>query len=117
MEWSDDIVKDLISAYYEKRILWDPSHNDYNHNRLKAKVWEELSKTFNCSVKDLKDKVKNLRTTFHRVRRKNWKKISSGSEPEWKFFSALAFLTEIDLLREGLSTEAEEISDPVSFFY
>lgn len=40
MEWSDDKLKDLITAYYKQRVFWDLSDRGYKNKRLKPKVWE-----------------------------------------------------------------------------
>jgi O-phosphoseryl-tRNA(Cys) synthetase len=48
------------------------------------KLWEELDTKFECSVKEAKEKVKNLSTTFHRYRKK---KSGSAKGDQWVHFS------------------------------
>lgn len=37
MEWTDEIILDLIEAYRRKELLWNPSNPLY-HNNLKKKM-------------------------------------------------------------------------------
>ncbi|XP_063859776.1 uncharacterized protein LOC135105194 [Scylla paramamosain] len=104
--WDINTVKKVIEEYRERRVLWDLCDPAYKDNKKKVKIWEDLAKVFNCDVKEIKDKVKNLRTTFHKYRKK---KSGSATSEQWIHYNSLTFLLEVDAPKKGLSTE-EDIS-------
>jgi hypothetical protein len=82
----------LIEEYREKSILWDLRDPNCKDNWKKLKLWEESATKFECSVKEAKEKVKNLRTAFHRYRMKS----GSAKGDQWVHFPSLSFLLEDD---------------------
>ncbi|XP_023718202.1 uncharacterized protein LOC111870286 [Cryptotermes secundus] len=108
MIWDSHKVKCLIEEYREKSILWDLRHPNYKDNRKKVKLWEDLATKFQCSVKEVKEKVKNLRTTFHRYKKKN---RGSAKGDQWVHFPSLSFLLEVDAPKRELSTEEDIVSE------
>lgn len=102
MYWDQEKTKCLIEDYRESRVLWDLCYSSYKDNRKKFKVWKELSKKYECSIKDLKDKIKNLRTTFHRKRKQ---KSGSGRTEPWVYFESLTFLLDVDVPKQSVSTD------------
>nr|CAI5852499.1 unnamed protein product [Callosobruchus analis] len=102
MYWDQEKTKCLIEDYRESRVLWDLCDSSYKDNRKNFKVWEELSKKYECSIKDLKDKIINLRTTFHRKRKQ---KSGSGRTEPWMYFQSLTFLLDVDVPKQSVPTE------------
>jgi hypothetical protein len=62
-------------------------------------------------VKEVKENVKNLRTTFHRYRKK---KSGSAKGDQWVHFPSLSFLLEVDAPKRGLSTDEDIVSEVCS---
>jgi hypothetical protein len=83
MTWDTEKVKYRIEEYREKSILWDLWDSNYKENRKKLMLWEELAMKFECSLKEVKEKVKIVRTIFHRYRKKSGPpKVVSGCTSE-----------------------------------
>ncbi|XP_012223812.2 uncharacterized protein [Linepithema humile] len=100
MNWDTNKTKSLIEEYRKRRILWDLRDPNYKNNRKKIKLWEELALKFDCSIKEIKSKVKNLRTTFHRYRKR---RIRSDQSDQWVHFVSLRFLLNVNTLRKEIS--------------
>lgn len=98
ISWDTEKIKCLIEDYRERRPLWDLRDPHYKDKKQKLSLWEELSSKYEISVRDLKEKLKNLRTTFHRNRRKK-----SGT---WPHMDSLSFILEVDDPQQ--STYAED---------
>ena len=110
--WDINTVKKVIEEYRERRVLWNLCDPAYKDNKKKVKIWEDLAKVFNCDVKEIKDKVKNLRTTFHKYRKK---KSGSATNEQWIHYNSLTFLLEVDAPKKGLSTEEDLISQVCTY--
>ncbi|KAG8338555.1 hypothetical protein J6590_000225 [Homalodisca vitripennis] len=76
------------------------------HRSYRARGLKPLAIKYDCSVTDLKKKVKNLRSAFHR-KHKRITKPKSGSSPKkekWFAYNLLSFLLDVDIPRETFST-------------
>ncbi|KAG8314594.1 hypothetical protein J6590_089520 [Homalodisca vitripennis] len=85
----------------------------YKDRNIKCDKLKELAIKYDCSVTDLKKKIKNLRSAFHREH-KRITKPKSGSSPKkekWFAYNLLKFLLDVDIPRETFSTaENSEVS-------
>ncbi|XP_063369264.1 uncharacterized protein LOC134657629 [Cydia amplana] len=88
-----EIVKqtwiDFVKSYTEARLLWDPKHENRNNKGLRAEAHERLLAEYqkiyeNASLADMKNKLANMRTTFHRERKKVLDSIQKGDECVYK---------------------------------
>ncbi|XP_061723533.1 uncharacterized protein LOC133529751 [Cydia pomonella] len=76
---------EFVESYIEARLLWDPKHENRNNKGLRAEAYEKLLEEYNkiyenASLADMKNKLANMRTTFHRERRKVLDSIQNGNE-------------------------------------
>ena len=70
MEWSEDLVLQLIEAYRERPVLWDVGHKLFKIKTKRNDVWEELATIFNTDRYEEKKKINSLLASFRRERRK-----------------------------------------------
>lgn len=56
MEWPDSKSLQLIRLYREKRVLWDPSDENYKNIKKKAHGWEEIATEMDMDVITVKKK-------------------------------------------------------------
>ncbi|XP_063541993.1 uncharacterized protein LOC134750686 [Cydia strobilella] len=80
---------DFVKSYIEARLLWDPKHENRNNKGLRAEAYEKLLEEYqniyeNASLEDMKHKLANMRTTFHRERKKVLDSIQNGNECVYK---------------------------------
>lgn len=102
MEWTNVTTGELIEMYHNSPELWNNKLEIYKDNKLKLDRLTEIASTFHCSIKNVKDKIKNLRTAFHRERKRLAQKkngSSTSKSKKWMFYNQLIFLSSIDTLR------------------
>ncbi|XP_063629640.1 uncharacterized protein LOC134801046 [Cydia splendana] len=80
---------DFVESYMEARLLWDPKHENKNNKGLRADAYDKLLEEYqrideNASLGDMKNKLANMRTTFHRERKKVLDSIQNGNECVYK---------------------------------
>ncbi|KAG8180972.1 hypothetical protein JTE90_024720 [Oedothorax gibbosus] len=91
-KWSNnEVVLQLINAYKNKPILWNPTHPHYNCPQLKKKAWGKLAKNFNVSEKTVQNKMSNLRNTLKQnmIRRED---LGPTYKITWFAYKAMLFL-------------------------
>lgn len=120
MEWSNEKTILLIEDYHNSPELWNNKINEYKDIRVKNDKLKQLADKYNCTVSEIKKKIKNLRSAFHRERKKLLSK-KSGSSPnkrgKWFAYELLSFLIDVDIPKPTLSTAGSEEEDfEVSFF-
>jgi hypothetical protein len=105
MEWSEDLVLQLIEAYRDRPVLWDVRHECFKIKSKRNDVWEELATLFNTNRYEVKKKVNSLLASFRRERRKVIC-TSSGigtdevSQSKWFAFKSLLFLMDKSKLKQ-----------------
>ncbi|KAG8323548.1 hypothetical protein J6590_001260 [Homalodisca vitripennis] len=106
MGWSNQKTTLFIEDYHNTPELWDNRSVFYKDRNIKCDKLKQLAINYNCSVTDLKKKVKKLRSAFHREH-KRITKPKSGSSPKkekWFGYNLLTFLLDVDIPRETFST-------------
>lgn len=66
MEWSEDLVLQLIEAYRARPVLWDVGHKFFKIKTKINDVWEELATIFNTGIYEVKKKINSLLASFRR---------------------------------------------------
>ncbi|KAG8241688.1 hypothetical protein J6590_081422 [Homalodisca vitripennis] len=105
MEWSNQKTTLFIEDYHNTPELWDNRSAFYKDRNIKCDKLKQLAIKYDCSVTDLKKKVKYLRSAFHREH-KRITKPKSGSSPKkekWFAYNLLTFLLDVDIPRETFS--------------
>lgn len=60
-EWTEEETKELILLYEENEFLWKTNHPDYRNREKKDRMFNELSKSFKSTAKEVQRKLHNLR--------------------------------------------------------
>ncbi|XP_076033987.1 uncharacterized protein LOC143020923 isoform X2 [Oratosquilla oratoria] len=95
MEWSLESTIKFIEDYRNAPELWKASSLDYKNIKLKGNTLRALATKYNCRISDIKKKIKNLRSAFHRERKKVLRMRSNGGKGKvWFGYSLLTFLDE-----------------------
>ncbi|KAK9880862.1 hypothetical protein WA026_013187 [Henosepilachna vigintioctopunctata] len=94
MEWSIDKTLAFIEDYHNSPELWNNKTPVYKDIKLRNDKLAQLSGKYDCTLMELKKKIKNLRSAFHRERKKLQEK-KSGSSPskkgKWFAYELLSF--------------------------
>ncbi|KAE8284787.1 hypothetical protein D5F01_LYC16222 [Larimichthys crocea] len=101
--WTEEKERELITFFSKHSCLWNHKSESYKNRQLRWKTLERLRVLLSShpppvrfSVEDIKNKFKNLRTTFQRQYKmvKASKQCRSEDEfiPQWKHYHQLMFL-------------------------
>lgn len=106
MEWSNEKTVQFIEDYRNAPELWNVTLREYKNNKQKMDTFKRLANQYECSVDEVKKKIKNLRSAFHRERKRLQK--GSGASPVkgkvWFGYDLLTFLLDTDVPRQTIST-------------
>lgn len=104
MEWNIEKTALFIEDYHNSPELWN-NKSSFKDNKLKNDKLKQLASKNDCSVLKIKKKIKNLRTAFHRERKKLQKLKKSDSSPKKKNgLPMMNFLLDVDVPRKTIST-------------
>lgn len=111
MEWSDDVVIELIRQYEDHPVLWNPRHNFYKLNNRKLGAWKEIAEVFYVNVGEVKRKMASLLASYRRERQKMIRKscvtnnTDSTSESTWFAYKAFSFLNQVYRPKSATNTD------------
>ncbi|XP_015247221.1 PREDICTED: uncharacterized protein LOC107095584 [Cyprinodon variegatus] len=97
--WTEEKETTLIAFFSKNSFLWNHKSEGYKNRELRWKTLERLRVQLSSqpppvpfTVEDIKNKFKNLRTTFQR----QYKMVQASGEglfiPQWKHYQQLMFL-------------------------
>ncbi|XP_034402768.1 uncharacterized protein LOC117740455 [Cyclopterus lumpus] len=101
--WTEEKERALIAFFSMHGCLWNHKSESYKNRQLRWKTLEHLTillsthpPTVPLSVEDVKNKFKNLRTTFQRqykmVKASEVCRSDDVFVPQWKYYEQLMFL-------------------------
>ncbi|XP_076613426.1 uncharacterized protein LOC143337649 [Chaetodon auriga] len=101
--WTEEKERALIAFFSKHSCLWNHKSESYKNRQLRWKTLEHLRILLSAhpppvrfTVEDIKNKFKNLRTTFQRqYKMVKASKVSSSEDlfvPQWKHYQQLMFL-------------------------
>ncbi|XP_035040908.2 uncharacterized protein LOC118125933 [Hippoglossus stenolepis] len=101
--WTEEKEKTLICFFSKHSCLWNHRSESYKSRKLRWRTLEQLRVILSTlpppnpfTVEDIKNKFKNLRTTFRRqyklVRASKVCRLDHVFEPQWKHYQQLMFL-------------------------
>lgn len=103
--WSNKLISELEL----RPCLWKKENEFYKNKYTRAAATDELAQMVIATADEVKDKIRNLRTTFFQNLKKTKKNGSAGGvQPKWDYFNALSFLS-------GEEAAAGRIDTIVSF--
>ncbi|KAJ8951164.1 hypothetical protein NQ318_021608 [Aromia moschata] len=68
MEWSEDKALQLINAYRQQNLLWDPRHKNHFEKNMKEDAWREISAEIGMSAEHCRKKMLSLLSGYRRER-------------------------------------------------
>ncbi|KAK3849385.1 hypothetical protein Pcinc_043862 [Petrolisthes cinctipes] len=96
MEWSRDLVLQLVDVYRANPMLWDPTNPSYKDRNKKCDAWKAIGAKLNVDRLEAMKKIDTLTAQFRRELRKMKDKSGSGSDEvykgNWFAFNSLTFL-------------------------
>jgi len=100
---------DFIEEYRKYTILWRSSDKNYKNREERRSALQELGEKYSLDSKSILNKIKSLRSYFHREHSKVLKKKSGSSADKiyrWSWFASkhMLFILQGDEAREGKDT-------------
>lgn len=77
-EWNRESSIQLIELYEERPVLWNPNNNNYHMKTLKYDAWKEIADKVKRNLKDVKQKMTSLLSSFRREKLKIKKGMGTG---------------------------------------
>ena len=108
-DWSNEKkTLDFIEEYRKYTVLWRSSDKNYK-NREERSALEELGEKYSLDSKSILNKIKSLRSYFHREHSKVLKKKSGSPADEmyrsnWFAYRHTLFIVQGDEGRDGKDT-------------
>ena len=108
-EWSNEKTLEFIEEYRKYIVLWRSSDKKYKNREERRSALQELGEKFSLDSKSILNKIKSLRSYFHRERSKELKKKSGSSAEEiytssWFAYKHMFFILQGDEARDGKDT-------------
>lgn len=89
MEWSAEKTIEFCNDYQKRPLLWKASHIDYKNRVKRRDAIQELALLYGMDEKGVLNKIKSLRSYYHREQLNLKKKITkSGSSGDGTFTSS-----------------------------
>lgn len=90
--WSDAQTSELIQLLEKNECLWNPNCPQYRDRTKRGLALAKMAIKLKHSAKQIRTKIKNLRSQYTTIRVK-MRQTSSKKSP-WKYYSALHFMFE-----------------------
>ncbi|XP_012704714.2 uncharacterized protein LOC105915227 isoform X1 [Fundulus heteroclitus] len=97
--WTEEKERTLIAFFSRNSCLWNHKSENYKNRELRWKTLDHLRILLSSqpppvafTVEDIKNKFKNLRTTFQRQYKMVRASGAEGFVPQWKHYQQLTFL-------------------------
>jgi hypothetical protein len=108
-DWSNEKTLDFIEEYRKYTVLWRLSDKNYKNREERRSALEELGEKYSLDSKSILNKIKSLRSYFHREHSKVLRKKSGSSAYEmyrssWFAYRHMLFILQGDEEREGKDT-------------
>lgn len=99
--WGDERTIQFIHLYREYECLWKPTSSFYKNKIARANAYSKIQEELNLTEKEIKNKIKSLRSTYHQERNKveNSKRSGAGSSVIYK--PSLIWFKEMDFINES----------------
>lgn len=115
--WSEVVTTKFVKLYEEAECLWNFRHPLYKNKNARATAEENIVKKMEIpefTVTELKNKIKNIRSTYVQEKTKLKKAIHSGMAPEETYQSHLVWFNIADRFLGRVITTRETFSNCVS---
>jgi len=108
-DWSSEKTLDFIDEYRKYTVLWRSVDKNYKNREERRSALQDLGEKYSLDSKSILNKIKSLRSYFHREHSKVLKKKSGSSADEiyrssWFAYKHMLFILQGDETREGKDT-------------
>ncbi|KAG5875847.1 hypothetical protein JTB14_012967 [Gonioctena quinquepunctata] len=116
MEWTKEILTEVIEMYRQRPCLWKIKDKTYLNKNLKMQAYNEIlnflkSRNFeNITIKDIKAKLQNLRNAFRKETKKIEDSNRSGAGTE-KIYTPTLWYYHLLIFTKDQDTPVESIDN------
>lgn len=91
VNWTNDLIFQLIDLYRERRLLWDHEMPENKDKVKKHQMWQDIADIMNINKELIMKKMKILTTQFQREYAK-CRQLPAEESSKWFAYSRLLFL-------------------------
>ena len=117
-DWSSEKTE-FIEEYRKYTVLWRSVDKNYKNREERRSALQDLGEKYSLDSKSILNKIKSLRSYFHREHSKVLKKKSGSSADEiyrssWFAYKHMLFILQGDETRDGKDTITTLVESLVS---
>ncbi|XP_063385469.1 uncharacterized protein LOC134671539 [Cydia fagiglandana] len=119
--YTNELVLQLVQAYKNHDLLWDPSNPDFKNRTKKNDAWDDIANTVNIPRREVESKIHTLRSQFAREKKKISQSRKNGIElkySSWFAYEPMKFLLKGETETDGIdnsemrNSHSDELSEP-----
>ncbi|XP_063538691.1 uncharacterized protein LOC134747944 [Cydia strobilella] len=119
--YTNELVLQLVQAYKNHELLWDPSNPDFKNRTKKNDAWDDIANAVNIPRRDVESKIHTLRSQFAREKKKIAQLRKNGNDLKnapWFAYEPMKFLLKGDTETDGSDSSEmrnshnDELSEP-----
>jgi hypothetical protein len=115
-KWSEHSTKKFVEMYEQQEVLWNFKLPDYKNKDARRTAEVVLAKACNVSVKEVKNKIRILRSTYAQERGKVTASKKSGTSPDEIYKPTLVWYSVADRFLSNVMGVRKAYSNLVSIF-
>nr|CAH7734027.1 unnamed protein product [Callosobruchus chinensis] len=113
MDWNNDKTIEFIDSYRNFTCLWRYEDRSYKNRIIRNNAVQELGTKYSITPKQVLNKIKSLRSYFHKEHAKVTKKKSGSTTSDtykssWFAYTSMLFILDGDSQRSGIETEVSD---------
>ncbi|XP_063365098.1 uncharacterized protein LOC134653632 [Cydia amplana] len=119
--YTNALVLQLVQAYKNHDLLWDPSNPDFKNRTKKNDAWDAIANTVNIPRREVESKIHTLRSQFAREKKKIAQMRKNGNDlrySPWFAYEPMKFLLKGETEIAGFDSSEmrnshnDELSEP-----
>nr|CAI5841796.1 unnamed protein product [Callosobruchus analis] len=113
MDWNNDKTIEFIDSYRNFTCLWRSEDPNYKNRIIRNDAVQELGTKYSITPKQVLNKIKSLRSYFHKEHTKVTKNKSGSATSDtykssWFAYTSMLFILDGDSQRSGIETEVSD---------
>lgn len=117
MKWNENDTIKFVELYREHECLWNMSKSIYRNKNMRQRAIEAIMTAMSrdgFGVAEVKQKIKNIRSTYNQEVRKINRSLKSGTCPEDVYTPAVKWFDIMHQIMKGAKDPGETVSNLVS---
>jgi len=117
MKWTEDDIYKFVGLYRDYECLWNMSSANYKNKHMRQRAIEAIMQAMGreeFGVNEVKQNIKNIRSTYNQEVQKIQKRKASGASPDDVYKPTVKWFDVMDQIMKGSKGRSETRSNLVS---